>query len=99
MTLPSLLINKQNVTQTVTYSQGTEREKTPYGHDKNNFKIIISRKLAIEEALMNMSSEFKIILILGKGHDSEQILKNYQSVKFNDISFSKKIIEYIDKNF
>ncbi len=52
------------------------------GINKKNYKIVIDRKEAIKEALSSARRD-DIILIAGRGHESQQILKN-KIIPFDD---------------
>ena len=55
--------------------------------DKKNYKIIVNRKKAINKSIQ-MLSKNDILLLLGKGHEDYQIIKNKK------IHFSDKEIVY-----
>ena len=59
--------------------------------NRENYKVIIDREIAIKEALM-MASKDDIILIAGKGHETYQIIGT-EKINFDDIKIAK---EYID---
>ena len=63
-------------------------------HD--NYEIVIDRSEAIEKAV-NMASENDIVLILGKGNETYQKLKD-KVIYFNDIEEAKKAIEKRNKS-
>ncbi|MBQ9071642.1 MAG: UDP-N-acetylmuramoyl-L-alanyl-D-glutamate--2,6-diaminopimelate ligase [Bacilli bacterium] len=50
--------------------------------DKKNYKIIVKRKKAIQKAIQ-MLSKNDILLLLGKGHEDYQIIKN-KKIHFSD---------------
>ena len=57
----------------------------------NNYEIVIDRREAIEKAV-NMASTNDIVLILGKGNETYEKLKN-EVIYFNDVEEAKKAIE------
>ena len=59
-----------------------------------NYEIVLDRKEAINKAI-NMAKENDIVLILGKGNETYQKLKD-KVIHFNDIEEAKKAI--INKN-
>ena len=59
------------------------------GISKKNYKVILDRMRAIEEAIA-MAKEGDCVLIAGKGHEAYQILKN-TTVAFDDREAAKKI--------
>ena len=59
------------------------------GISKKNYKVILDRSRAIEEAL-SMAREGDCVLIAGKGHEAYQIFKN-TTIPFDDREVAKKI--------
>ncbi|MEG2351512.1 MAG: cyanophycin synthetase, partial [Bacilli bacterium] len=59
--------------------------------DHDNYEIIVDRHDAIKKAV-NMAKEKDIVLILGKGNETYQKLKN-EVIYFNDIEEAYKAIE------
>ncbi|MDR1418456.1 MAG: UDP-N-acetylmuramoyl-L-alanyl-D-glutamate--2,6-diaminopimelate ligase [Endomicrobium sp.] len=57
---------------------------------KDNYKVVVDRKEAINEAVF-MASRGDIILIAGKGHEIYQIIGT-QKIHFNDIEIAKKYV-------
>ena len=51
--------------------------------DKNNYEIVINRKDAIEKGIQRLQKN-DILLILGKGHEDYQIIKN-EKIHFSDL--------------
>lgn len=58
---------------------------------KDKYKIVIDRREAIKEAI-NMASNNDMILILGKGNETYEKLKN-ETIYFNDIEEALKAVE------
>lgn len=59
--------------------------------DKDNYKIIVDRSEAIKYAI-NMAEEKDMVLILGKGNETYEKLKN-EVIYFNDEEEARKYIE------
>ncbi len=59
------------------------------GITKKNYKVILDRSRAIEEAL-SLAREGDCVLIAGKGHEAYQIFKN-TTIPFDDREVAKKI--------
>lgn len=59
------------------------------GIAKKNYKVILERPRAIEEAI-TMAKEGDCVLIAGKGHEAYQILKN-TTIAFDDREVARKI--------
>jgi len=59
------------------------------GIAKKNYKVILERPRAIEEAIA-MAKEGDCVLIAGKGHEAYQILKN-TTIAFDDREVARKI--------
>lgn len=64
--------------------------------DYNNYEIILDRSEAIKKAI-NTANKDDIVLIIGKGSESYQILKD-KVIEFNDIEEAKKHINNKLKN-
>ena len=64
--------------------------------DYNNYEIILDRSEAIKKAI-NTANKDDIVLIIGKGSESYQILKD-KVIEFNDIEEAKKHINNKIKN-
>ena len=65
--------------------------------DYNNYEIIIDRSKAIKKAI-NMAKDNDIVLILGKGSDDYQIIKD-KVINFSDIKEATKYLkEMLNKN-
>ena len=58
--------------------------------DKNNYKIIVNRKKAIKKAIQ-MLEKNDILLLLGKGHEEYQVIKD-KKLPFSD---KKNVLNYI----
>ena len=56
----------------------------------NNYEIVIDRKEAIQKAVL-MAEEKDMVLILGKGNETYEKLKN-ETIYFNDIEEANKAI-------
>lgn len=65
------------------------------GITTDKFEVIIDRKKAITKAF-NMLKENDILLILGKGHENEIIIKD-KRIKHNDLEFIQKLIAEKEK--
>ena len=59
--------------------------------DYNNYEIVIDRSLAIKKAI-DMANEDDMILILGKGNETYEKLKN-QTIYFNDFEEANKYLK------
>jgi len=59
--------------------------------DKNKYEIVVDRSLAIKRAI-DIAGENDIVLVLGKGNETYQKLKN-EVIYFNDIEESKKWLQ------
>lgn len=57
----------------------------------SNYEIVIDRREAIEKAI-NMANDGDMVLILGKGNETYQKLKN-ETIYFNDIEEAYKAVE------
>ncbi|MDR1511581.1 MAG: UDP-N-acetylmuramoyl-L-alanyl-D-glutamate--2,6-diaminopimelate ligase [Endomicrobium sp.] len=66
-----------------------------FSNNKENYKVVIDREIAIKEAVM-MAIKNDIILITGKGHEIYQIIGT-EKINFNDAEIAKKYID-IKKN-
>ena len=64
--------------------------------DYNNYEIILDRSEAIKKAI-EMATKDDIVLIIGKGSENYQILKD-KTIEFNDIEEAKKHINNKIKN-
>jgi UDP-N-acetylmuramoyl-L-alanyl-D-glutamate--2,6-diaminopimelate ligase len=60
---------------------------------KDNFEIIIDRREAIQKAI-DMAQEKDMVLILGKGNETYETLKNGK-IYFNDIEEAKNALKEI----
>lgn len=60
-------------------------------NDKNKYEIVIDRSLAIKRAI-DIACENDIVLVLGKGNETYQKLKD-KVIYFNDIEESKKWLQ------
>ena len=58
--------------------------------DKKNYEIVINRKSAIEKGIQKLQKN-DILLILGKGHEDYQIIKN-EKIHFSDLEV---VLDYI----
>ena len=58
--------------------------------DTNNYKIIVNRKKAIKKGIQMLKNN-DILLVLGKGHETYQIIKN-KKIHFSDKEEVLKII-------
>ncbi|MDR1400977.1 MAG: UDP-N-acetylmuramoyl-L-alanyl-D-glutamate--2,6-diaminopimelate ligase [Endomicrobium sp.] len=63
--------------------------------NKENYKVVVDREIAIKEAVM-MASKDDIILVAGKGHETYQIIGT-KKIKFNDVKIAKKYIDIKEK--
>lgn len=61
------------------------------GITKDNYEVIVDRKKAITKAFKKLK-ENDTLLILGKGHENEIIIKD-KRIKHNDIEFVNSLIE------
>ena len=59
--------------------------------DHNNFEIVVDRSEAIKRAI-DMAKEKDIVLVLGKGNETYQKLKN-ETIYFNDIEEAMKYLK------
>ena len=59
--------------------------------DKNNYEIQVNRALAIKKAI-DISSENDVVVILGKGNENYQVVKD-EIIEFNDVDKAKIAIE------
>ena len=59
--------------------------------DRNNYEVVIDRKSAIEKAI-NMAQKGDMVLILGKGNETYEALKDGK-IYFNDVECTKKALE------
>lgn len=64
--------------------------------DYNNYEIILDRSEAIKKAI-ELASKDDIVLIIGKGSENYQILKD-KTIEFNDIEEAKKHLNNKMKN-
>ncbi|BBA85173.1 UDP-N-acetylmuramyl tripeptide synthase [endosymbiont of Sipalinus gigas] len=64
------------------------------GFNKSNYKVILDREDAIRYSIKN-SYKNDIILILGKGHEDYQIIKN-KKIFYSDIHLVKKIVKCLN---
>ena len=58
--------------------------------DKNNYEVVIDRSEAIKRAI-NIAEKGDMVLILGKGNETYEKLKD-RTIYFNDIEEAKKYI-------
>jgi UDP-N-acetylmuramoyl-L-alanyl-D-glutamate--2,6-diaminopimelate ligase len=63
--------------------------------NKNNYKVIPDREMAIKSAIM-LADKGDIVLIAGKGHETYQIVGNTK-IHFNDIEIAQKYIDLKEK--
>lgn len=85
----------------VIFTSDNPRNEDPYyiiqdmikGIKRNNYEIIIDRKLAIFKALSQMK-ESDTVLILGKGHENYLLIQN-KKIPFED---KKVVFEYIQNH-
>ena len=62
----------------------------------NNFEIVVDRSMAIKKAI-DMAEEKDIVLVLGKGNETYQKLKN-ETIYFNDVEEAMKYLnERVEK--
>lgn len=59
--------------------------------DHNNYEVVVDRSLAIKRAI-DMAVDGDIVLILGKGNETYQKLKN-KTIYFNDFEEAKKYLK------
>ena len=59
------------------------------GTSKNNYQIVENRELAIKLAIKSLNKD-AIVVILGKGHENYQIIKDEKHY-FNDYEIAKNI--------
>ncbi|MCS7259048.1 MAG: UDP-N-acetylmuramoyl-L-alanyl-D-glutamate--2,6-diaminopimelate ligase [candidate division WOR-3 bacterium] len=64
------------------------------GIEKENYKIIVDRADAINEAI-RMAQKNDTILIAGKGHENYQII-GFQKIPYSDFSAVKKSLKYLN---
>ena len=63
---------------------------------KENYKIIVDRRDAIEQAI-RMAEKGDIVVIAGKGHESCQILSD-EMIPFDDREVAKEVLDEIKYN-
>lgn len=62
------------------------------GTNKNNYQVIENRELAIKEAIKELNED-TVVIILGKGHENYQIIKD-ELYYFNDYEVAQKYLHH-----
>lgn len=66
------------------------------GIEKKNYEVVENRKIAIEKAIMQAKKD-DLVIIVGKGHEDYQILKN-ETIHFDEREVIAEIMKKLGKN-